>query len=268
MNQHRSNSLSKITSLADKARARAWHARDVDWSLPVAVPTGVRTEVYVDMVSQLFWAERVALDALARMVVELPESEARTFLATQISDEDRHAQVYRGYLERLGDMRAVDPGLAEVFAAAAAWDGPAWAHVAALNVLMEHEALHQQHHRIANLPCPLFKLINTRIAADESRHAGFGVLYLEHVIPTASAADKAEVMAWLGRLWNLWRAANQGRYQAEGEHVLRLDAAELEQRGRRVAATLASLGFPSNSTGAAPADANSSAGGPESRHAA
>jgi hypothetical protein len=237
------SSLSKITSLAGKARARAWHARDLDWWTPVVVPTGVRAEVYVDMVSQLFWAEQVALDALARMMVELPEREARAFLTTQVTDEDRHAQVYRGYLERLGDMRPLDPGLAEVFDEATAWDGPAWGRVAALNVLMEHEALHQQHHRIANLPCPLFKQINTRIAADESRHAGFGVLYLEHVVPRASAADKADVMAWLGRLWNLWRAANKGRYQAEGEHVLRLDASELEQRGRRVAATLASLGL-------------------------
>ena len=236
-------SLSKITSLAGKARARAWHAREIDWWTPVVVPTGVRPAVYIDMVSQLFWAEQVALDALARMSAELPEREARVFLATQIVDEDRHAQVYRGYLERLGDLRPLDPGLGEVFAEATAWSGPAWGRVAALNVLMEHEALHQQHHRIANLPCPLFKQINTRIAADESRHAGFGVLYLEHVVPAASAADKAEVMAWLGRLWTLWRAANQGRYQAEGEHVLRLDAGELEQRGRRVAATLASLGL-------------------------
>lgn len=240
---NKSNSLSKISSLAGKAKARVWHARELDWWAPVVTPTGVRTEVYVDMVSQLFWAEQVALDGLARMTAELPEPEVRAFLATQVVDEDRHAQVYRGYLERLGDMRQLDPGLAEVFAEATAWDGPAWGRVAALNVLMEHEALHQQHHRIANLPCPLFKQINTRIAADESRHAGFGVLYLEHVVPKVSGDDKAAVMAWLGRLWDLWRAANKGRYQTAGEHVLRLDAAELEQRGRRVAATLASLGL-------------------------
>ena len=238
-----SNSLSKISSLAGKARARAGNAREIDWWTPVVTPNGVRTEVYVDMVSQLFWAEQVALDGLARMTAELPEPEVRAFLATQVVDEDRHAQVYRGYLERLGDMRPLDPGLGEVFDEATAWDGPAWGRVAALNVLMEHEALHQQHHRIANLPCPLFKEINTRIAADESRHAGFGVLYLEHVVPKASEDDKAYVMSWLGRLWELWRAANKGRYQAEGEHVLRLDAAELEQRGKRVAATLASLGL-------------------------
>lgn len=237
------DALPRITSLAGKARARTWHARELDWWTPVVLPAGVRASVYADMVSQLFWAEQVALDALARMTAELPEPEARDFLATQIADEDRHAQVYRGYLERLGDLRPLDPGLGEVFAEATAWDGPAWGRVAALNVLMEHEALHQQHHRIANLPCPLFKQVNQRIAADESRHAGFGVLYLEHVIPTATGAEKAEVTAWLGRLWNLWRAANKGRYQAEGEHVLRLDADELEQRGRRVAATLASLGL-------------------------
>ncbi len=240
---NRNPSLDKITRLAAKARARAWQARALDWWTPVVGPAGVRAEVYVDMVSQLFWAEQVALGALAKMMVELPEREARDFLATQIVDEDRHAQVYRGYLERLGDMKPLDPGLGEVFAVADAWTGPTWGRVAALNVMMEHEALHQQQRRIAMLPCPLFKQINTRIAADESRHAGFGVLYLEHVVPKATAAEKAEVMAWMGELWTLWRAANKGRYQADGEHVLRLDADELEQRGRRVAATLSSLGL-------------------------
>jgi hypothetical protein len=248
MTQH--SSLTKISSLATKAQRGAWQARDLNWWLPIAAPAGVRPEVYVDMVSQLFWAEHVALDALARMQAALPEAEALAFLATQVVDEDRHAQVYRGYLERLGDMRALDPGLGEVFAAAAAFEGPAWGHVAALNVLMEHEALHQQQRRIAMLPCPLFKQINQRIVADESRHAGFGVLYLEHVVPAATADERAEVSAWLGRLWNLWRAANRGRYQAEGEHVLRLDADELERRGYRVAATLAGLGLgPSASHG-------------------
>src|SRR5512138_3222772 len=96
-----SNSLSKISSLAGKAKARAWNARELDWWTPIVTPTGVRTEVYVDMVSQLFWAEQVALDGLARMTAELPEPEVRAFLATQVVDEDRHAQVYRGYLERL-----------------------------------------------------------------------------------------------------------------------------------------------------------------------
>ncbi len=236
-------SLTKIVSLADKARRRSWQAADLDWSLPVVAPEGVRPEVYVDMVSQLYWAEQVALEALTRMRVELPEPEARAFLVTQIADEQRHADVYRAYLERVGALRPLDPGLGEVFAAAAAWDGPGWARVVALNVMMEHEALHQQQRRIAMLPCPLFKQINTRIAADESRHAGFGVLYLEHVVPAARADEKAEVMAWLGQLWRLWGAANQGRYQADGEHVLRLDADELARRGHRVAATLASLGL-------------------------
>lgn len=236
-------SIPKISSLTAKAQRRAWAAADLDWTLPVIAPEGVRTEVYVDMVSQLYWAEQVALDALDCMRRELPEPEAVAFLATQTADEARHAAVYRGYLERLGDLRPLDPGLGEVFAAAAAWAGPAWGRVVALNVMMEHEALHQQQRRIAMLPCPLFKQVNTRIAADESRHAGFGVLYLEHVVPSASADDKAEVVAWLGRLWHLWRAANRGRYQADGEHVLRLDADELERRGHRAAATLASLGL-------------------------
>jgi len=238
-----STQLARISSLATKATARAWSARDVAWSQPLVLPDGIRPVVYVDLVSQLYHAELVALDALARMHAELTEPEARAFLATQIADEERHAQVYRAYLERVGDLRPIDPGLATSFDAARAWTGPAWALVVALNVMMEHEALHQQHKRIATLPCPLFKEINQRIAADESRHAGFGVLYLEHALPRVPAGEKADVIAWLRTLWARWHDANRGRYQAAGEEVLRLDAEELERRGRRVGATLASLGL-------------------------
>ncbi len=237
-----STALAKINALAAQARRRVWHARDLDWWTPIVAPPGVRVAVYVDLVSQLFWAEQVALHALARMHVELVDG-ARDFVATQIGDEARHSQVYRGYLERLGDLRPLDPGLGEVFAAVTAWNGPAWGRVVAFNVMLEHEAMHQQQRRIATLPCPLFKQVNTRIAADESRHASFGVLYLEHVVPAASADDKAEVMHWIGRLWASWRAANRGRYQADGEHVLRLDADELERRGHDIVARLAALGL-------------------------
>ncbi len=235
--------LDRIATLTTKARRRAWTADQLDWSVDLVLPDGLRPAVYVDMVSQLHHAELVALDALARTHAELPAPEARAFLATQIVDEERHAEVYRTYLARLGDLRPIDPGLAEAFAAARAWRGPAWALVVSLNVIMEHEALHQQHRRIATLPCPLFKQINQRIVADESRHAAFGILYLEHALPQVPADEKSEVLAWLRQLWTLWNAANRGRYHTDGEAVLRVDADELERRGRRVGAMLVDLGL-------------------------
>lgn len=237
------SSLAKIASLTGKAQRRTAELRDLDWSAAVQLPEGVRAEVYVDMVSQLYWAERVALEVLERMRRELPEAEASAFLATQSDDEARHAAIYLAYLQRLGELAPRDPGLGEVFDAAMQWNGPAWGRVVALNVMMEHEALHQQKRRIATLPCPLFKQVNRQIADDESRHAAFGVLYLEHAVPRAADDEKAEVMRWLGQLWGLWQKANHGRYQAEGEEVLRLDTDELEHRGRRVSATLAALGL-------------------------
>ena len=238
-----SPSLGKIAMLTGKAQRRTEQLREIDWSAGVLVPGSVRPAVYVDMVSQLYWAERVALEVLERMRRELPEAEAGAFLATQVDDEARHAALYLEYLQRLGELAPRDPGLGEVFHAAMQWNGPAWGRVVALNVMMEHEALHQQKRRIATLPCPLFKQVNRQIADDESRHAAFGVLYLEHAVPRAEEGEKAEVMRWLGQLWGLWQQANRGRYQAEGEEVLRLDAEELAHRGRRVTATLASLGL-------------------------
>ncbi len=235
--------LARIAALATKATRRQWSADQLDWNVDIVLPDGVRPTIYVDMVSQLHHAERAAITSLEVMRAALPEAEAKAFLTTQIADEVRHADVYRAYLERVGELAPVDPGLDEVLAAARAWRGPAWGLVVALNVMMEHEALQQQQKRIATLPCPLFKEVNQRIAADESRHAGFGILYLEHVLPAVPADEKAEVLAWIRSLWSCWHAANHGRYRAEGEAVLRLDEDELERRGHRVGAMLVALGL-------------------------
>ena len=81
----------------------------------------MRAAVYVDMVSQLYWAERVALEVLARMRRELPEACARDFLETQLADEARHAELYLAYLSRAGELAPLDPGLVLPREDPAAW---------------------------------------------------------------------------------------------------------------------------------------------------
>lgn len=234
-------SLDRLTA---KALAGQWDAETaLDWTTEPVLPGRLSSTIYVDMVSQLYHAEQAALDVLAELYVEL--ADARGFLATQIADEQRHAAVYRRYLERLGDLAPIDPGLAAIFRFALDSDLPGYAKVVALNVIMEHEALAQQQKRIDTLPCPLFAAINRAIISDESRHAGFGVIYLSRVLPDASEHDRAKVAAWVKQLWAMWCEANSGRYTAAGAEVLRLEQLHLAERWRLQARRLDRLGLAS-----------------------
>jgi hypothetical protein len=234
----------RLTALIANSQSHQWAPEErIDWSEPVVPPEGLALGVYVDMVSQLYYAEEATLQVCSRMIAELPEMQAKLYVCLQVADEARHAGVYRSYLEKLGDIRPIDRGLKDVFDAALAFDGPAFGLVAALNVLMEHEALRQQQRRIETLPCPLFRQINQAIVQDESRHAAFGVIYLDATLPGRSAEEKGAVGDWLRELWRLWREANRDRYTQEGEGVLRLDQAELQSRGRHVTGLLRQLGL-------------------------
>jgi para-aminobenzoate N-oxygenase AurF len=235
---------SGIARLTDKAMRAQWSPdQDIDWTLPVALPSGVRPAVYTDMVSQLYYAEEATIHVLGQMMQSLPDLDARQYVCTQAIDEARHAQVYRQYLCILGDVAPIDPGLQAVFEKAFDWRGPSLGLVVALNLVMENEALAQQKKRITTLPCPLFKQINQAIIRDEARHASFGILYVERKAPEASQSERAQILEWIACLWQLWREANAGRYAHDGEQILRLDPAELAHRGRRVIRALAALGL-------------------------
>jgi hypothetical protein len=193
-------------------------------------------------VSQLYYSEEAAIHVLGQMMQSLPGVEARQYVCTQAIDEARHAQVYRRYLERLGDIAPIDPGLHAVFDKALTWNGPVLGLVVAMNLVMEHEALAQQKKRIATLPCPLFRQVNQAIIRDEARHAAFGVIYVQNVGPKASPAERARILEWISGLWMLWSQANEGRYTNDGEEVLRLDPSVLAQRAQVIAKTLVTLG--------------------------
>lgn len=235
----------RLGRLIAKAHAGQWTIDRIAWDLEPVLPAQLPRAIYLDMVSQLYHAERAALDVLARLDAELPASDAtaRRFIATQLADEQRHAAVYRRYLARLGDLVPINPALDSIFRAAGSAQLPAFALVAALNIVMEHEALAQQQRRIDTLPCPLFGQINRAIVADESRHAGFGVIYLDGALREASRDDRLRVAAWIAELWEMWCDANTGRYANTGEEVLRIERAELDVRWTLLVDRLARLGL-------------------------
>lgn len=233
----------RLDALLARAAAEAWSPRtDIDWwGAAPRVPDGMATADYVDSVSQLWHAEKAALDVASALRGRLGDAGLEAFLATQIADEDRHAQVLRGYLERLGDVAPVDPHLAAAYAHARAWTGPAWVPIAALDVMLALEVMPGPHRRLAGWRCPLMRQINARIAADEARHGAFGMLYLEHALPAATADDRAAGRAWLGALWELGTAAARAR-QRPAAPMLHPDRGAIATIAERAALLLRRLG--------------------------
>lgn len=227
------NPLAVIEALTAQAQTDTWSARsDLDWwgTAPV-VPDGVAAADYIDTISQLFHAEKAALALATELAQRVTEPAAQRFLATQIVDEDRHAQVHRMYLERLGDVAPLDPALADVLAAARGWSGAPWVQLAALDLMLPLEVMPPLRRRINAWPCRLLRQINRQVGQDERRHAAFGRSYLELLTPTLDPAERAAGLAALDGLWQRWREVTQARRR---HAVLHPDRAELERVGDRL----------------------------------
>ena len=221
----------KLQPIIDSAFEHQWlPEKAIDWQLEVKLPDGIDQRTYIDMVSQLYYAEEATIQLLGRMLQEVPELHAKQYLCTQAMDEARHAQVYRSYLARLGDIAPINDGLRYVLDSGLSWRGSHCGLVVALNVVMEGEALRQQQKRIETLPCPLFRAINTAIIRDESRHAKFGRIYTTQTLASVALDDKVAIYRWIKQIWSLWERANQGRYHVDGADILRTESSELQQR--------------------------------------
>ena len=201
--------VARIEALTTKAVRAAWSPRtDIDWwgCAPVVPDTMSRTR-YVALVSQLFHVEKAALAMATATRARLGEPAAQAFIATQIDDHDRAAQVYRGYLERLGDVAPVDPGLGAVLSAMRAWDGPAWGAIAAHSVVLEQEHVPALHRMLGPVRCRLLRQIHVRVAADAARHAEFGHLYVDHAASVLTADERRPTADWLRQLRAQWTDA-------------------------------------------------------------
>lgn len=223
-----STRLEQLTAIAYKDQ---WSPEiKINWKQEIQLPTGINKKTYINMVSQLYFAEEATISLLGNMIYQLPELQAKQYLCTQAIDEARHATIYKKYLEKLGDIAPISESLRFLFVSGLTPTVDPLNKVIALNVLMEGEAINQQNKRIETLPCPLFRDINHLIVKDESRHAAFGRIYTKEKMQQCTADQKDETYKWISSLWKLWVKANTGRYKIEGADVLQTTADELDLR--------------------------------------
>jgi hypothetical protein len=193
-----------INALFAKAHSADWDIEnDVDWGVPVAPDDALvahewaaygRTPTFQSlpepakayatrravgrMLNILQVGESVAQNVCAKLVLGLREEDYRNHAAAQAMDEARHHLAYRRFLDRMGDEpEDIDGGTEMMFDALLATDDPLEL-IATEQFFLEGFAMSIFEGLREHATHPLFRRIIELITRDESRHMGFGVLYV------------------------------------------------------------------------------------------
>ena len=216
-----------INSIFSKAHSADWDIdRDVDWSTPVeageslvdhewtafgrtktfkALPDEVKT--YVSrrglgrVLNILQVGESVAQDVCAKLALKLSNEDHRNAAVAQAMDEARHHLAYVRFIEKMGEEpEDMDPFTEDMFDRLLETEEPR-RMIAFEQFFLESMAMHifeDIHDHATN---PLLRDILAFVTRDESRHMGFGVLYLAQWMENASLDERIEFgRDWLPRI--------------------------------------------------------------------
>jgi hypothetical protein len=216
-----------VAALFAKAHSADWDfERDVDWTVPVepddplvthawaafgktptfqALPEPVKDRAtrraLGRMLNILQVGESVAQNVCATLVLATREEDYRNHAAAQAMDEARHHLAYRRFIDKMNEpLEPIDAGTEAMFDALLASRDPLeiiateqfFLESFAMNIFegIKREATH-----------PLLRRILELITRDESRHMGFGVLYVAEWMRTHSFEERlAFARAWLGQI--------------------------------------------------------------------
>ncbi len=192
----------QIEALIAKAEAATWPADDAPfWASRALRPRHIPRAKYRAMVSQVYHGECTTRAVCKRLIDEISDPLAARFLAIQAEDELRHARMFERYLEPLGGVAPVDPGLGGAFARTLNWDGPWQAMAVAVNVILEAETIRLLLRSPHLFSCPKLKTIIDTVTRDEARHLAFGRLFIRPHLETLPAEERRRIYPWVLSLW-------------------------------------------------------------------
>jgi hypothetical protein len=216
-----------VNALFAKAHSADWDIEhDVDWTIPVApddplvrhewaaygqtptfqaLPESVKAHAtrraLGRMLNILQVGESVAQNVCARLILELHEEDYRNHAAAQAMDEARHHLAYRRFIDKMGDdLEPIDGATEMMFDALLGMDDPLEL-VATEQFYLESFAMGIFESMREHATHPLLRRIIELITRDESRHMGFGVLYLAEWMRQAPFERRLGfARSWLGQI--------------------------------------------------------------------
>jgi P-aminobenzoate N-oxygenase AurF len=216
-----------INALFAKAHSADWDfENDVDWGVVVApddplvaegwaaygkTPTFQALPAYARhyatrravgrILNILQVGESVAQNVCAKLVLSLREEDYRNHAAAQAMDEARHHLAYRRFLDAMAEeVEDIDAGTEMMFDALLAVNDPLEL-IATEQFFLESLAMNIFEGLRRDATHPLLRRILELITRDESRHMGFGVLYVAEWM-RREPRDRRIAFArrWLGQI--------------------------------------------------------------------
>jgi P-aminobenzoate N-oxygenase AurF len=236
--------------LYEKIKAHQWNASSaIDWDRPIRNFSEesfatvehimsreefdrLRAEQRAFTFTQLFMGEQAALALCAQLLNQVPEIETKLCLAGQIVDEARHVEVFGRYLEKLGVDAPVNPALEELVHRLLDSDHYG-EKIVGMQIFLEGIAVGLFQRFQDDSPDPLLRDLIRLVLRDESRHAGFGVIYLQDRFRNVSAAERRRIEEFVGDLWRLFHHANASPFGPVNE-FLQSTFADIEHRLRLI----------------------------------
>jgi hypothetical protein len=144
------------------------------------------------MLSNFLHGEQGALMVAAQLVNAVPHMDGKFYAATQTMDEARHVEVFAAYIRKLDEVQPIAPGLKQLLDNVLGTED--WKKKAiGMQVVAEGLALYSFRDMRNQTEEPLLKQLLTYVSRDEARHTGYGVKYLNAVVPSLSLAERAEL---------------------------------------------------------------------------
>ena len=144
------------------------------------------------MLSNFLHGEQGALMCAAQLVDAVPHMDAKFYAATQTMDEARHVEVFAAYINKLDEVQPIAPGLKQLLDAILSAEN--WMMKAVgMNIVVEGLALYSFRDMRNTTAEPLLKDLLTYVSRDEARHTGFGIKYMNAVVPTLSDPERSDL---------------------------------------------------------------------------
>ncbi|MDD9944058.1 MAG: ferritin-like domain-containing protein [Myxococcales bacterium] len=226
----------KLKSLYSKAKRDQWDAeQDIDWDLQVDpsrplfgrdvmavfhVPlvqrlsasqqATLRAHLAAHQLSQILHGEQGALMTAGALTHAVPDHQGKLYAATQAMDEARHVEVFAAYIHKLAVTYPMSLTLKRLIDLTLGADS--WVKIAiGMNMVVEGLALGTFHNVLAVTECELLRRIMRGVIRDESRHVGFGNLYVADAIKAMHADEREEVADFAFMAIKLMRDARHRR---------------------------------------------------------
>jgi hypothetical protein len=136
----------------------------------------------------------------------VPEMETKFCLSGQIIDEARHVEVFGRYLDKLGATAPLNPALEHLVHRLLDSDHYG-EKIVGMQIFLEGVAVGLFQRFQKDSPDPLMRDLIQLVLRDESRHAGFGVIYLADKFRDVSVAERRRVEDFVAELWRLFHHA-------------------------------------------------------------